>query len=49
MLCNNLAIITAAGSGKTTYIADEVSKRLGDNYILLLTYTSLIQINLKII
>lgn len=38
MHCDNLAIIAAAGSGKTTYIVDTVTK-ISEKRILLLTYT----------
>ncbi len=38
MPCDNLALIAAAGSGKTTYIVDEVTNNTSDK-ILLVTYT----------
>lgn len=38
MSCNNIALIAAAGSGKTTYIVDEVTSNTTDR-ILLVTYT----------
>lgn len=38
MPCNNIALIAAAGSGKTTYIVDEVTGNTTDK-ILLVTYT----------
>lgn len=38
MHCDNIALIAAAGSGKTTYIVDEVTKNTTDK-ILLVTYT----------
>lgn len=38
MPCDNIALIAAAGSGKTTYIVDEVTKNTADK-ILLVTYT----------
>ncbi len=38
MNCDNIALIAAAGSGKTTYIVDEVTKNKTDK-ILLVTYT----------
>ena len=38
MSCENIALIAAAGSGKTTYIVDEVIKNTTDK-ILLVTYT----------
>ena len=38
MPCDNIALIAAAGSGKTTYIVDEVTKNTTDK-ILLVTYT----------
>lgn len=38
MSCNNIALIAAAGSGKTTYIVDEVTSNTTDK-ILLVTYT----------
>lgn len=38
MLCKNMALVAAAGSGKTTFIIDEVCKNK-DSKILLLTYT----------
>jgi len=38
MPCDNIALIAAAGSGKTTFIVDEVTKNTTDK-ILLVTYT----------
>ena len=38
MPCDNIALIAAAGSGKTTYIVDEVTKNTTDK-IILDTYT----------
>ena len=38
MPCDNIALVAAAGSGKTTYIVDEVTKNTTDK-ILLVTYT----------
>ena len=38
MSCDNIALIAAAGSGKTTYIVDEVTGNTADN-ILIVTYT----------
>ena len=38
MPCDNIALIAAAGSGKTTYIVEEVTKNTTDK-ILLVTYT----------
>ena len=38
MSCNNIALIAAAGSGKTSYIVDEVTGNATDK-ILLVTYS----------